>query len=90
MSAPTSRKFGAVDVDRWRSLGLAGGRVLIGGVDITDRCTWFNDLNGLAECYLLDEFGHPYLLNGEPAREQLEGRVEVIPPEEIPADVNPA
>jgi len=78
-----SAKYGAVDVDRWRRLGLAGGRVLLGDVDITDRCRWFNDLQGRAECVVLDEFGHQQRnpAGDDVLVEILEGRIAVIPPE---------
>lgn len=78
-----STKYGAVDVERWRALGLVGGRVLVAGQDITDRCRWFNDLQGRAEVLVLDELGQAQVAGDDVRVEILEGPVEVIPPDEV-------
>lgn len=77
----TPRKFGAVDFERWRKLGLMGGRVLVDGVDVTDRCRWFNDINGRAECYALNEQGRPFVRDDAAEIEILHGHIEIVLPD---------
>ena len=73
--------LGEVDVNRWHTLGLFGGRVFCDDEDITERCRWFDDVNGLAEVLVVDDSGQPQLsyLLSEPQTRIIYGRIAVIP-----------
>lgn len=75
------RRYGYMDVDRWFSEGHHGKCVLFNGVDITDRCSEFDDVKGYAVCFVHDSEGRPFVSPISPdelAKEILTGRIEVV------------
>lgn len=71
-------KYGPMDVDRWFAEGHFGKRVLCNGVDITDGCTFFDDVKGEAVRFVKDSSGNFVMNIDEPLKEMLRGRIEVI------------
>lgn len=66
-------------VDRWVEEGFRDrhARVFLDGIDITNRCVWFNQKTGEAECFTTD----PPTINWkthEADRERLQGNIEII------------
>lgn len=47
--ARTMGKLGLMTPETWIAQGHLGRRVLLDGVDVTDRCTRFDDIDGWAE-----------------------------------------
>jgi hypothetical protein len=69
--------FGPMPVDRWMSEGHYGKRVFCNGVEITDRCVFFDDERGYAECYRHNTLGKPWFDGVDVAKEVIWGRIEV-------------
>lgn len=68
-----------MDVDRWHVEGHFGKRVLLDGEDITSRCIFFDDEQGVAECWKVGVDGEPVLTDGDLVFETLHGKIEVRP-----------
>lgn len=46
-------KYGHIEMSHWRTMTAnKKRRVQMNGVDITDRCIWFNDKTHEAVCYV--------------------------------------
>lgn len=73
-----SEKLGLMTVRRWQDEGHFGSRVLCDGIDITDRCRAFDDIQGWALVFVADDAGRPMLRrDGDLATETLVGSIEV-------------
>lgn len=73
-----TRTYGPMDVDRWFNEGHAGKRVLCNGVDITDRCEFFDDRQGMAVCHVFGPEGHVIVDVDDLRKETIYGRIEVV------------
>lgn len=67
--------FGFMTVERWHSEGHSGKRVLLNGVDVTDRCRWFDDRLDAAELY--SHFPPKANETGRPIASVVRGHIEV-------------
>jgi len=79
-TAPETPNFlGPMGVAKWVASGYIGTyRVLLDGVDITDRCKFFNDRKGYALVYRLKD-GHPFVTSGYTvATERLFGKIQIV------------
>ncbi len=74
----TPSSIGYMDVHRWRAEGyFPNARVLLNGVDITDRCRWFDDTTGEACCNVMPTHLPTRIADSGVRTEILTGVIEV-------------
>jgi hypothetical protein len=77
-TAATPGKFlGPMTVEKWMCAFGGTHHVLLDGINITDRCKFFNDRKGYALVYKL-RGGHPYVERNWVVTERLFGKIEVV------------
>jgi hypothetical protein len=53
-------------------------KILLEGEDVTNRCFYFDEDNGIVGIHALNAEGNKYALDGDVAREWRRGKVELI------------
>lgn len=77
MMGRDARPLGLMTIERWFAENRYGQRVVLNGLDVTNRCRWFNDETGEAELLVYDESGAAVIDGDHMKTELVHGAIEV-------------